>query len=421
MKNFDVIINGGGMVGLACALGLLKGLDDSEFKIAIIEPYLPDLSLNEDEYEIDKRVSALNISSQKILQSFGAWDLIERKACYDKMHVWEKDSFAKLDFDTEGQGVPYLGHIIENRLIRKALYQQLLNDKSGRISLFNNKAKQLQISDDFTLLTLDNDEILSAKLIVAADGANSWTRQALEIGINFRDYGHDAVVALVQSELAHNFIPQQVFTKDSIIGMLPLKSNKFYGEKSVKDENLSALVYSTEPDLALQFMQDKTLFTQQLNVNFDNHLGKLKLVSELGRFPLRARFARHFALNRAALIGDSAHSIHPLAGLGVNLGFIDSQILAEEIIKNFTAGKDIGLLVNLRNFERNRKLAATKVLTAMGSLKTIFSGDNIAKKLIRGFGVNLVNKQGFIKEFFIAQALGQEEKLPSFIQAEIDE
>lgn len=392
MKTADLIIVGGGMVGLALA-GLLA---NTSCQIKIIEKNAPILS-----DEISNRVSAINLRSQQMLEKIGAWQLVpeQSRSPYEQMLVWEKDSFAKIHFDNQDHaikqlGLEQLGFIIENQHIQSALWQKVSQQPNVEIIL--STPKTLGVSDNGAFLTLENGEILSAKLVVGADGANSWVRQQSRIPLISRDYQHTALVCNVRTVESHQKVARQIFSPESILAFLPLR-----------DEHLCSIVWSLPPEQAKQLVEcDEKRFNQALTIAFDNQLGLCELQSSRNIYPLTARYARDFAQSRIALIGDAAHTIHPLAGLGVNLGFADAITLATELEKLLSTGKDIGEYRHLRQFERVRKLEAVKVLAAMEGLKQLFSGDNPLKKLVRGVGLSLTNQNALVKKFIIEQAIG---------------
>lgn len=393
MKSADIIVIGGGMVGLALA-GLLKSANCS---IIILEKMPPQISI--DTYS--NRVSAINATSEKMLRAIGAFENIPptRLSPYQKMVVWEKDSFAKIAFDNndlaiKSLGLEHLGVIIENSQIQSALWQVVSGQKN--VEIYQAQPKTLGVSENGAFLTLDNGEMISAKLVVGADGANSWLRTQAHIPLTSRDYEHSALVCNVKTAEPHNGTAQQIFSPDSILAFLPLP-----------DENQCSIVWSLPPERAkmLEKCEEKA-FNQALNIAFDNRLGLVELQSERAIYPLVARYARDFAQPRIALIGDAAHTIHPLAGLGVNLGFADAMALATEIQHHLSFGNDIGEYRHLRRFERVRKAEAVKLLGAMEGLKQLFSGDHPLKKLVRGVGLSATNQLSPLKKWLIAQAVG---------------
>lgn len=387
MKHYDLVIVGGGMVGLALALALRN----SDFTIAIVEAQ----PLNLAEQPVSYRVSALNLSSENMLQDLGVWQslLAQRATPYHHMQVWEKDSFAKIELNTQGLGIEHLGHIVENNLIRSALWQQVIQQKNCEI--ITALPQHLAINHNIAILSLQNGEMLSAQLIVGADGAHSWVRQQAHIPLTFRDYGHYALVCNVKTAEPHQHCARQIFAPQSILAFLPLHQ-----------ADLCSIVWSLSPQQAKEMAQcDPISFNKRLTTAFDHQLGLCELVSERQIYPLTARYARHFAQPRIALVGDAAHTIHPLAGLGVNLGFQDALALSQTLLLLAQSQQDIGHYSYLRKYEQQRKTEAVKLLLAMQGLKELFNGDHPVKKLLRGIGLNAVNKFTPVKEQLIRQAL----------------
>ena len=397
MQNVDVVIVGGGMVGL----GLAAALKHSALKVLVVEGQLPDPQLGE---VADNRVSALSLASQQILRHVGAWDGIEarRLQAYDKMAVWEQDSFGHIDFDAASLRQANLGHIVENRVIQLALLEAI--DGASNIQLLTPaRAKSLQSGPAGALLLLDDGQAISAKLVVAADGAHSWVRRQADIPLTSWDYGHHALVATVRCAEPHEAVARQIFTPDGPLAFLPLWQ-----------ENLCSIVWSLPVARAEALCAcDDEQFNRQLTAAFDARLGLCKVEGARSAIPLTARYARDFARERLVLVGDAAHTIHPLAGQGVNLGLLDAAALAEQILQNHAAGEDIGLLTNLRSYERWRKSEAARMLAAMEGLKRLFSGANPLKKLVRGVGLRAANLLTPFKEGVIRAAMGLEGELPA--------
>lgn len=392
MKSAEIVIVGGGMVGLALA-GLLAECD---CQIKLIEKQAP----QPPEAAFSNRVSAINFSSQQMLEQIGAWQKIpeNRRAPYTQMSVSEKDSFAKIHFDNNDPlikqlGLAQLGTIVENNQIQWALWQ--IVSQQANVEILLDSPKTLGISDSGAFLTLESGEILSAKLVVGADGAHSWVRNQSQMPLISQDYQHTALVCNVRTAEPHQQTARQIFSPESILAFLPLA-----------EADLCSIVWSLPPEQAqaLQTMDEKA-FCQALNIAFDNQLGLCELQSSRQIYPLVALYARDFAKARVAIVGDAAHTIHPLAGLGVNLGFADVITLAAEIKQHLQLGNDIGEHRHLRQFERKRKAEAIKVLAAMKGLKELFHGDNPLKKLLRGVGLTLADKNTLIKKFFIEQTL----------------
>ncbi|MDR9825102.1 FAD-dependent 2-octaprenylphenol hydroxylase [Vibrio sp. FNV 38] len=396
MQSVDIAIVGGGMVGLTLA----AALKDTDLRIAIIEGHEPDSIFAP---LPDVRVSALSRSSENILTHIGAWQGIteRRLSPYSAMEVWERDSFARIEFNAKHLAQPNLGHIVENRVVQLALLDKI--KQQANVTLFMpNRCQSLVFGEREAWLTLDNGQPLTAKLVVGADGANSWVRKQLDIPLTSWDYGHSAIVANVRTTEPHQKVARQVFTPQGPLAFLPLE-----------ESNLCSIVWSIDPTRAEQLvtMSDEA-FNQALTVQFDNKLGLCRVEGERAAFPLKMRYARDFTAERAVLVGDAAHTIHPLAGQGVNLGLLDAASLAQEITKTWQQGKDIGTQQQLRGYERWRKAEAAKMIAAMQGFKDLFAGDNPAKKLVRGLGMQFIGHLPGAKDEIMKRALGLKGELP---------
>lgn len=402
MQNVDVVIVGGGMVGL----GLAAALKGSALKVAVVEGQLPAPALDE---APDNRVSALSLASQRILQQVGAWRGIEARRLqpYVQMEVWEQDSFGRIAFDAASLRQPELGHIAENRVIQLALLDAI--EGANNIQLLSPaRASSLQSGEAGSLLLLEDGRALSAKLVVAADGAHSWVRRQADIPLTSWDYGHHALVATVRCAEPHEAVARQIFTPEGPLAFLPLWQ-----------PDLCSIVWSLPAARAEALCQcDDEQFNRQLTTAFDGRLHLCQVEGARSAIPLTARYARDFARERLVLVGDAAHTIHPLAGQGVNLGLLDAAALAEQILRNQAAGKDIGLLANLRGYERWRKSEAASMLAAMEGLKRLFAGANPLKKLVRGAGLCAFDLLTPLKQSVIRAAMGLEGELPALAKGE---
>ncbi|CPR14604.1 FAD-dependent 2-octaprenylphenol hydroxylase [Brenneria goodwinii] len=391
MQSFDVVIAGGGMVGLALACGL----QGSGLRIAVLEQRPTESRPPDAEYAL--RVSAINAASECLLRHLGVWENLtaQRVSPYNEMQVWDKDSFGKISFRGEEFGFAHLGHIIENPVIQQALWQRA--SQLSYITLLAPAAlKQVAWGENEAFITLQDGGMLTARLVVGADGAHSWLRQHADIPLTFWDYGHHALVATIRTESPHQSVARQVFHGDGILAFLPLG-----------DPHLCSIVWSLPPNQAQAMLTlPASEFNRRLAVAFDTRLGRCELESERQLFPLMGRYARSFAGHRLVLIGDAAHTIHPLAGQGVNLGFMDVAELIAELKRLQSQGKDIGQHLYLRRYERKRKHSAAVMLASMQGFRELFDGDNPAKKLLRDVGLLLADNLPGVKPTLVRQAMG---------------
>lgn len=400
MQSVDVAIVGGGMVGLAVACGL----QGSGLRVAVLEQRVPEPLAADAPPQL--RVSAINAASEKLLTRLGVWqDILSRRAsCYHGMEVWDKDSFGHISFDDQSMGYSHLGHIVENSVIHYALWNKA--QQSSDITLLAPaELQQVAWGENETFLTLKDGSMLTARLVIGADGANSWLRNKADIPLTFWDYQHHALVATIRTEEPHDAVARQVFHGEGILAFLPLS-----------DPHLCSIVWSLSPEEAQRMQQaSEDEFNRALNIAFDNRLGLCKVESARQVFPLTGRYARQFAAHRLVLVGDAAHTIHPLAGQGVNLGFMDAAELIAELKRLHRQGKDIGQYIYLRRYERSRKHSAALMLAGMQGFSDLFSGTNPAKKLLRDIGLKLADTLPGVKPQLIRQAMGLND-LPEWLR-----
>ncbi|WP_273801923.1 FAD-dependent 2-octaprenylphenol hydroxylase [Proteus vulgaris] len=392
MKSFDVVIAGGGMVGLALA----SGLHGCGLRIAIIENH-PVTKHFHPQDDFSLRVSAINTASEMLLKKLGVWENLNalRATPYQGMEVWDQDSFGRIEFSAQKEGFSHLGSIIENNLIREVLWQKC--ESHSDITFYSStQIERVVWGENDAFITLNDGEMLTARLVVGADGANSWLRKHADIPLTFWDYEHHALVATIRTEQPHDNVARQVFHGEGILAFLPLS-----------DPHTCSIVWSLPSHLAERYKNaDKTLFERTLGVTFDMRLGQCELISDRMTIPLTGRYARQFAAPRLALLGDAAHTIHPLAGQGVNLGFMDVAELIGEIRRLKAEGKDFGEYLYLRRFERRRKHVAAVMLASMQGFRELFAGNNPVKKLVRDIGLSLADSLPGVKPKLLEQAMG---------------
>ena len=400
MQSVDVAIVGGGMVGLAIACGL----QGSGLRVAVLEQKTVQKPALDAPHAL--RVSAINAASEKLLTHLGVWSSVieQRISCYHGMEVWEKDSFGHISFDDRSMGHTHLGHIIENDVIHYALWQKAQQCQDVTL-IAPAELQQVAWGENEVFLNLKDGSMLTARLVVGADGAHSWLRDKADIPLTFWDYNHHALVATIRTAEPHQGVARQVFHGEGILAFLPLS-----------DPHLCSIVWSLAPDEAARMQQaENTEFNQALTVAFDHRLGLCSVESERQVFPLTGRYARQFAAHRLALVGDAAHTIHPLAGQGVNLGFMDAAELIGELRRLNQQGKDIGQYMYLRRFERSRKHSAALMLAGMQGFRELFAGHNPAKKLLRDIGLKMADALPGVKPQLSRQAMGVND-LPDWLR-----
>ncbi|MGL5251246.1 MAG: FAD-dependent monooxygenase [Enterovibrio sp.] len=401
--NADVVILGAGMVGLTLAAALAE----SSLQVVVIEPQLH--SPLAPDAPPDIHVCAINRASERILTRVGAWQNLpaQRLASFAQIHVWEQDSFAQIDFHAQAIGESNLGYVVENTVLKQALLEKLANFANVRL-LCPDAAQDLLVREHEAWLTLNSGATLCAKLVVGADGANSWLRKQAQIPLTQWDLEQKALIATVQTQQPHYNIARQIFTPRGPLAFLPLA-----------DSHLCSIVWSLPHAQADQLLQmDAADFNKALTVAFDTRLGVCQLHSQPASVALKMRYAQQFVAPRIALIGDAAHTIHPLAGQGVNLGLQDAAALAQELLRLHAQHKDFGAKTSLRYFERWRKTQSAQMIAAMQGFHLLFQGDSAGKKLLRGVGLLATDKLPFVKEKLMQQALGLCGELPLLAQDE---
>ncbi|MGB6138942.1 MAG: FAD-dependent monooxygenase [Pseudoalteromonas rhizosphaerae] len=388
MKQTQVCVVGGGCVGLTLALGLVK----ANISVVVIDAAAKQV-LPGDEYAL--RVSALSLASQHLFESLQVWPEIiaQRARAYTHMDVRDQDSFGKIAFNSDELDLPHLGHIVENDIIRYALINELEQHSQATL-MFDTRYQQIHQSDNDVFITLDSGEPVIAKLLVAADGANSAIRKQFNLPITFKDYDHNAIVATVKTTEPHDNTARQVFLPTGPLAFLPLP-----------DANTHSIVWSTSPAHCQTLLaMDDSDFNKAVMAALDGQCGLCEVQSARTAFPLKMRYAQQWVTGKVVLMGDAAHTIHPLAGLGMNLGLKDAAYLIELLTAD---NKEFASNRLLRDYERTRKLDAQKHIAMMQGLKELFAGANPLKKLVRGVGLSLVDNLGPIKHLFAKQAIGK--------------
>ena len=402
MKNqYDVLIIGGGIVGLtlACALG------KSRLTVGVIEAKTPGDISEGDEYEL--RVSAISRASQQVFINLNAWDGMKarRISPFEHMHVWDATGTGEIHFDAAELGVDALGHIIENKVTQAALLEQL--HKLENVDwLCPAPVNNINYQPSSSVVEFQDGQKLTARLLVGADGANSRVRDAADIEIEKAPYNQKAVVCVVKSTNHHSYTAWQRFLPTGPLAFLPLGDGRCSIVWSATDEEVDRL-------LAL----DEDGFCRELEQAFDYKLGAVVSIGARAAFPLIRRHAECYVKPGLALVGDAAHTIHPLAGQGVNLGILDAASLAQVLIEAEQQKRDFSDYQILRKFERWRRGENILMMFGMSGFKNLFSNDQTELSVIRNMGLNLVNGIGPVKHKFMRHAMGLEGDLPELAKS----
>ena len=382
--DFDVIIVGGGLAGLSLAAALRR----STLSVALVEGKAPDFPET-----LDSRIYAISPANTRFLEEVGAWGHMDttRMAAVRSMEI-RGDAGGRLDFTAYGCGVPELAWILESSLIQRELWETV--KRQGNLTLLCPARPQaLTIGPDAALLNLADGRSLSARLIVAADGAESWTRAAAGIAVRFDPYDQQGVVANFATELPHHGTAFQWFRTDGVLAWLPLPGNRM------------SMVWSAPEDHGRKLLALDHAELCALVAEAGKHrLGDLKLVTPPAGFPLRLMRAPSSVAPRLALIGDAAHTIHPLSGHGINLGFQDARGLAA-VLRDKPGHVDCGDLGLLRSYARARKEEVVSLQTLTDSLHDLFRPASGSLTRLRNFGLNLTNALPVLKNLLVRYAL----------------
>jgi len=414
MQTADVIVIGAGMVGLSAAVAFAQ----QGFTVAVLEHKPSELvdavedvrALQLESY--DPRVSALTCASQQFLDTLGAWPTMQtlRVNPYTDMDVWDGEGSGHIHFSSRDLHEPHLGHIVENRVTVAALMKVAASlENLIWVSGVSVEAMSEPATDLTRQLSCSDGQQWLASLVVAADGALSKVRQMASIPMWEWDYGHHAIVTTVTTEQAHQYTAWQRFTDDGPLAFLPLN-----------DPYQCSIVWSTSPDHARDLMAlDDKAFCTALAQNFEHRLGAILTVAERSVFPLRQRHAKYYVKAGLAMIGDAAHTIHPLAGQGVNLGLMDAAALVDAVVHARDRGDQFASESVLLRYQRQRQSANVQMSAGMEFFKQLFGHQHPWLKFIRNTGMNTLNTLSPVKQHIAMQAMGLKGDLPTMARRKV--
>ena len=398
---FDILVVGGGMIGSAVALGLSRqgwqvGLVENSTREQLVQDLAPATDVN----DFEPRVSAISLASQQLLDSLGAWtDIAATRHCgYRNMTVWDGEGTGRIHFDAAELQVNTLGTIVENRSITRALFRAL---EASDIHLFDGvKVTGFQQDKERGRLQLDDGRTLEASLVVAADGAQSRLRQWAGLPTREWDYDQQAIVCTVRTAHSHRYTAWQSFSQTGPLAFLPLLTE-------TGDEHFCSVVWSQDTAEARRLLTlDDTAFASELGRAIEQVLGPVQAVSPRYAFPLRQRHAKTYAGTGLVLVGDAAHSIHPLAGQGANLGYGDVRVLLDELARARRGGLSPADELVLARYQRRRKGENLTMMAAMESFKQLFARDELPLRWLRNTGMRLLDGLGPVKNRIAAEAMG---------------
>ena len=385
--DFDLAIVGAGLVGLSLACAL-RG---SGLRVALVDRAAPPEAVTAP-CDWDVRVFAISPGSEAFLAAFGAWPEAARTAPVLAMEVYGDDGASRIAFDAHRARVAHLAQIVENRVLLQTLWQRA---RASDVEVFAPAhCAGVAFEDDGALLSLDAQPPVRARLLVAADGAQSWLRAQAGIETRVTPYAHTAVVANFACELPHRGVALQWFRADGVLALLPLPGNR------------CSMVWSAQDGLAAELMSGGgEALAQRVGEASLHRLGALEQITSPAAFPLQLVRVAQLVRPRLALLGDAAHNLHPLAGQGVNLGFQDARELAQILLQR-GACRDVGEYRLLRRYERARREDILAMTWVTHGLQRLFGDPSPALSWARNRGLSLVGRAGPLKQRLVRHALG---------------
>ena len=394
-KTPTVLVAGAGVVGLATAALLAAGRCADRLRVVVLDARpIPRWRAD----DMDGRVYALSRASQQLLDEVGVWQRIaqSRAAPYRRMHVWEgadADGPGAIDFDSADLGEPNLGHIVEDVLLRTVLADALGAAPQAQL-VIGAHIESIDRRASEVAVALKEGGSLSATVLLAADGTDSTVRRLVELPVASHRYEQTAVVTHVTSSRPHDDTAWQRFLPGGPLALLPLidgRSSVVWSLPAAEAERLLAV--------------GDAEFLTELESASAGVVGSLAACSRRLQFPLQAVHALRYTSPRVALLGDAAHTVHPLAGQGMNLGLLDAASMAAVIEDALLAGEDVGDLKVLRRYERDRKGDNLAMLAAFDVLNRLFGLPEWAAPL-RSFGLRAVDAAHPVKRALMQKALG---------------
>ena len=384
MSEKVVVVVGGGVVGLSAALAMHQ----RGYSVALLDAG----SLQVDVSTVSPRVYAINPASRRLFQQLGVWGGLDaaRLSPYQHMHVWDAATHAHIDFDSRMIAASQLGTIIDEASLRHALLHAIAKTD---VAMFPESMVVSIKESPEAIEVCTSQRSWTAALLMIADGASSSTRELLHVPITQWSYHQHALVATVQTQEPHQQTAYQVFNAEGTLAFLPLA-----------DPHQCSIVWSSRPRLTQHRLKlADEAFNQQLTSAFEHKLGQVTVISTRHSFPLQMRHVKQYAGSRWILMGDAAHTIHPLAGLGLNVGLADLTdwlALLSDKKHGLCAKKTLGA------YQRQRKFAVWQAIALMEGLKTLFLSPLTPIATLRGLGLNLCNRLTPLKRLFIEHAAG---------------
>ncbi len=408
--DFDLIIIGGGLVGasLACALS------ESSLRIAIIEAFPFKSDNSEYQPAFDARSVALSYTSKQVFEGMGIWPSLNKLgiAAIKKIHISDRGHAGITRLNADDEGVEALGYVVETRVIGKALFEKL--KKQENVSLIAPaKVKNFNLLDDYADVILEQDDkskTLTAKLLVAADGGDSVVRRLSGVRIKQRNYEQSAVIANVATDQPHHNRAFERFTDSGPLALLPMAATE-------NEKNRYSLVWTINSSDKDEIMSwDDETFLAKLKERFGERAGTFLSVTPRHTYPLSLMRAQEHVRERLAIIGNAAHTLHPVAGQGFNLGLRDvaalSQVIMDTLRSKDDTNNDIGDLSCLNTYAEWRRRDHMQTAMATDGLVRIFSNNFLTLAALRNLGLVVIDLVPPLKKVFARHAMGFVGKLP---------
>ena len=394
----DVVIIGGGLVGGLTALLLAKGGVQ-----ATVLDAAPILNAEKVIAEANPRVLALSQATIHLLKTVDVWDKLARQMPYTGMQVWNKNGYGEINFGQASQRIPSdeqrLGSMVEPSILNLAIQQQMLQ----QVQDYRTQVKVVRVEQgiDCWIIQLADGTTLKTKLVIGADGANSFVREQAMIALDVLDYGQAGLSCAIRTALPHQYMARQIFLPTGPLAFLPMASLN-----AEQAEHWISIVWTLPDDYADEYAAlNDAQFTQLLTRESHHMLGEVLEATPRAKFPLKARAAQRYVKAGLALIGDAAHVIHPLAGQGVNIGCLDAAVLCDVLLKD----KQRGVWAHeqtLKRYEHQRKGQNDAMMHSMSALGFIETSELFPFIWVRNWGLKQVENQSTLKALFLAQANG---------------
>jgi 2-octaprenyl-6-methoxyphenol hydroxylase len=406
----DVVVVGGGMAGMTFAVAL----ESAGITVTVLEQLDP---AGFADAGFDGRVSALSLGSRQVLETIGLWEAMSQDAApILDIDVTDGGTPAFLHFDhkelSPDSNAQPMGHIVENRVIRRAQMEKLPK-LTGLKFMAPAVVKNIEREKTGARVSLEDGTVITARLVVAADGRASRLRKDAKINATSWHYDQSAIVTTVIHDQPHQGMAVEKFLAPGPFAVLPMTDD-------ADGHHRSSIVWSDRSDLVPAFLKlNESDFNGELARRFGDHLGCVCATGPRWSYPLGLSLAETYIADRLALIGDAAHAIHPIAGQGLNLGIRDAAALAEVVVDASRLGLDIGMKTVLEDYQHWRGFDAVALAGATDILNRLFSTNNAPLRFFRGVGIDVVNAIGPVRRLFMREAMGITGDLPRLVRGDV--